>query len=146
MIRARAADLARLEPLVAAFHHHMGIAQDAQTRRAALQPLLDECPHGRVYLAGARHDPAGYAIICFGWSVEMGGRESFVDELYVRPAHRGQGVGGALLAHSAQELRKMGVMALHLELDRSDARTRRLYERAGFDPRARYMLMTRRLT
>lgn len=138
-------DLERVTRLVAAFHADMGIEQDAQTRSAALAPLLDGSPHGCVYLIGPARAPIGYVILTFGWSVEFGGMDGFVDEIYLRPAVRGRGIATEALLSLARTMASAGVKALHLEVDRADEAARRLYERTGFQPRDRFMLMSRRL-
>ena len=71
--------------------------------------------------------------------------DAFVDELYIRPPVRKRGIASEVLSTIATSLREVGVMALHLEVDRDDADTIRLYTRAHFKMRDRYSLMTREL-
>ncbi|QFT81075.1 putative acetyltransferase [Roseovarius sp. THAF27] len=138
-------DLDRLVPLVAAFHAEEGIAQDEATRRAALTPLLEGSPHGCVYLAGPRRAPIGYVIVTFGWSVEFGGLDGFVDEIFIRPGVRGRGIGSEILLALPKTLAKAGMKAIHLEVDRGNEAARRVYEKLRFESRENYMLMTRKL-
>lgn len=132
--------------LVANFHREAGIEQDDAARRAALLPLLEGSPHGAVYLAGPARAPIGYAAITFGWSLEMGGLDGFVDEIYIRPRVRGRGIGTDILQALAKSLACAGLRALHLEVARDNDRGRALYARLGFVPREGYMLMTRPLS
>ncbi len=136
-------DLDRLLPLVRAFHAHQGIPLNEEKRAEALRPLLDGTPHGVAYLIGPRRSPVGYIIISFGWSVELGGIDGFVDEFFIREAVRGRGMGSDVLTGLLPALAEHGVKAIHLEVDREDARAQKLYQRSGFAPRERYMLMTR---
>ncbi len=138
-------DLERVLPLVEAFHAEEGIAQDDATRRAALAPLLEGSPHGCVYLAGPVRAPIGYVIISFGWSIEFGGLDGFVDEIFIRPGVRGRGIGTEILLSLPKTLAKAGMRAIHLEVDRGNAAARRVYEKLRFEPREDYMLMTRKL-
>ena len=142
---ARPEDLDRLLPLVEAFHSEEGIVQEDDERVAALMPLLDGSPLGAIYLIGPTRAPVGYIIITFGWSVEFGGMDSFVDEFFIRPKVRGRGMGGDTLTALAGALGDAGVRAFHLEVDRDNEAAQRLYARSGFEPRWRYMLMTRKL-
>ncbi|WP_299356296.1 GNAT family N-acetyltransferase [uncultured Shimia sp.] len=142
---ARPEDLDRLVPLVEAFHSEEGILQDDEIRRGALLPLLDGSPLGAIYLIGPTRAPVGYVVVTFGWSVEFGGMDAFVDEIYIRPKVRGRGMGGDALMALAGALGDAGVRAFHLEVDREKEAAQRLYQRAGFQPRERYMLMTRKL-
>ena len=140
---ARPEDFDKLAPLVAAFHAHEGIEQSDETRRGALMPLLEGIPHGVAYLVGPRNAPVGYIVISFGYSVELGGIDGFVDEFFIRDKVRGRGMGSEVLMTLLPALREHGVKALHLEVDRENESAQRLYKRAGFEPREKYMLMTR---
>lgn len=136
-------DAPRLLPLIAAFHAEYGLDTTDDTRAAALAPLLAGSPHGAAWLFGPARAPTGYVIITFGWSMELGGMEAFVDELFIRPAVRKRGLASEVLHTVAASLSDVGVKALHLEVDRSDEATQRLYSRAHFKLRDRYALMTR---
>lgn len=138
---ARADDLPRLLAMVAACHAETGIEQDEASRIAALAPLLEGTPLGVVYIIGPRNAPVGYIAISFGWSIEMGGIDGFVDEFWIRPAVRDKGMGGEALSALVPALREAGIRALHLEADR-DSPVDALYRRLGFVRRDRYCLMT----
>ncbi|WP_170463311.1 GNAT family N-acetyltransferase [Ruegeria arenilitoris] len=142
---ARPEDLDRLMGLVTAFHSEAQIAQDRDQTRNALAPLLDGIPHGCVYLVGPGRAPLGYVILTFGWSVEFGGMDAFVDEIYIRPAVRGRGIATEVLLDLPKALAEAGLTALHLEVDRTNETAQKLYLRTGFKPRDRYVLMSRKL-
>ena len=142
---ARPEDIDRLMGLVTAMHSESGIAQDMDQTRNALAPLLDGIPHGCVYLIGPGRAPLGYIVLTFGWSVEFGGLDAFVDELYIRPAVRGRGIATEVLLDLPKALAEAGLTALHLEVDRTNEAAHKLYLRTGFKPRDRYMMMTKKL-
>ncbi|MEY8837744.1 GNAT family N-acetyltransferase [Cribrihabitans sp. XS_ASV171] len=142
---AKPDDLDRVMTLVTAFHVEEGLEGTDETRRAALQPLLDGIPHGCVYLIGPVRAPLGYVVITFGWSLEFGGMDAFVDEIFIRPAVRGRGIATEVLVSLPKALAPAGVRALHLEVDRGNETAQRLYARAGFRGRERYMLMSKSL-
>lgn len=136
-------DLDRLEPMVAAYHAFEGIESDPFHRQTALTPLLEGSPHGCVYLIGPNRAPVGYIVLSFGWSVELGGLDGFIDEFFIREAVRGRGMGREVLHSLLPEMDRAGVMALHLEVGLDNARAARLYKSFGFKPRERFRLMTR---
>ncbi|WP_068115440.1 GNAT family N-acetyltransferase [Tropicimonas marinistellae] len=138
---ARKDDLPKLTGMVEAFHAEHGIVQDEETRLAALLPLLEGSPLGVVYIIGPRNAPVGYVAISFGWSIEMGGIDGFIDEIWIRPAVRDKGMGGEALSALIPALRDAGVKGLHLEVDR-ESPADGFYERLGFERRDRYCLMT----
>ncbi len=139
------ADATRLLTMIEAFHSEYGLTTTDAEREAALTPLLDGSPLGAVWLFGPTMAPTGYVIITFGWSMELGGMDAFVDELYIRPPVRRRGIASEVLSAIATSLSEAGVKALHLEVDRDDDATIRLYTRAHFKMRDRYSLMTRTL-
>lgn len=55
-----------------------------------------------------------------------------VKRMYLRPAHRGRGVGRAVLRHLADFTRSRGVGLLRLETGIYQSEALRLYERFGF--------------
>ena len=139
---ARPDDLDRLLPLVAAFHDEAGIVQSDSTRRAALLPMLEGSPHGVTYLIGPGRAPIGYIVISFGWSVEFGGLDGYVDEFYIRPGVRRRGIGSEVMVSLPKALAGAGLKALHLEVRRDNEKVRALYRKLRFEPRDAYSLMT----
>ena len=142
---AKPEDAEKLITMVAAFHAEMGFDTDRAHHEGALIPLLEGSPYGAVWLIGPKLSPVGYLVICFGWSVEFGGMDAFVDEIYIRPAVRRRGMGAEALNSMALTLKDSGVRALHLEVDRDNATAQEFCRRARFAPRDQYMLMTRML-
>ncbi|MEP2784157.1 MAG: GNAT family N-acetyltransferase [Pseudoruegeria sp.] len=140
---AKPSDIDKLQSLVARFHTGMGIERTEEQQRDALLPLLEGSPHGVAYLIGPRTSPVGYIVISFGYSIELGGIDGFIDEFFIREKLRGRGLGGEVLRTLLPALAENGVMALHLEVDSTDDSAQRLYGRLGFKHRERYQLMSR---
>lgn len=136
-------DVGKLLPLVSGFHTEQGFDTDDAHREAAITPLLDGSPHGAIWLIGPRRAPVGYIAVTFGWSIEFGGLDAIIDELYIRPAVRKRGMGSEALSGICKALKEAGVKALHLEVDTSDEATKRLYNRARFNLRDGYHYMSR---
>jgi GNAT superfamily N-acetyltransferase len=84
----------------------------------------------------------GYIVLAFGFSFETGGRNAFIDELYVAPEHRGKGITRRALEFI--ERAAQGVKALHLEVSRDNYKALGLCDRAGYVNHDRY-LMTKQL-
>lgn len=135
--------LEKLLSLVDAFHTEEGIASSDEHRRAGIKPLLDGIPYGAAYLIGPPRAPIGYIVITFGWSVEFGGLDGIVDELYIRPGVRGRGIATEALTALPNALSAVGLRAIHLEVDKDNAAAIKLYKRAGFQPRETYMFMSK---
>lgn len=139
-------DLEIVRPLVRAYHDFEGVIMTEATRDRALAPLLEaESPPGFIRLVVVEGEIVGYAAVCFGFSIEFGGRDAFLDELYLEPEQRGRGLGARVLEALHKELAELGIRALHLEVARDNARGKALYRKLGFEDRARYQLMSVRL-
>ena len=134
-------EIERLLPMVAAYHAFEGIETDDAQRRAAVEPLLSGSPHGAIWMVGPKMAPVGYIAVSFGWSIEMGGLDGFIDEFWIREKVRGRGMGSEALAGLQAMLRDAGVLALHLEVSVENERAARIYASAGFEQR-RFNLMT----
>jgi GNAT superfamily N-acetyltransferase len=120
----------------ARYPHH-----EADARRA-LGDLLESPSLGAVWLAEDGSGVFAYVVLTLGYSLEYGGADAFVDELFVRSSHRGRGVGRAALERVEAECRRRGVRALHLEVELDKPEAFALYRRSGFEEHGR-RLMTR---
>ena len=129
---------------MAANYAEAGMPNDARASRAAFATLVRDPALGRVWIVEVDESAVGYAALTLGWSLEYGGRDAFVDDLYVAPLHRGRGRGGAALAAVEAAARELGVRSLHLEVERGNVRAQELYRRRGFADNER-RLMTKRL-
>lgn len=136
--------LEKLLAMVTAFHAEAGIILSDEARLAGVAPILEGIPHGVAYLIGPPRSPIGYIIVTFGWSLEFGGMDGFIDELYIRPGVRGRGVASETLQKLPKALGDAGLVALHLEVNTENETARRLYTRVGFAARENYHLMTRK--
>ena len=135
-------DLAEVLDLVRRYHAFEAIGFDEDTVTRTLAPLLQGGEAGRIWLIERAASTIGYVALCFGYSIELGGRDAFVDEMYILEEHRGAGVGKAVLAEIQSRARAAGVKALHLEVERGNERARKLYLSLGFQSRERFHLMT----
>lgn len=133
----------RVLSLVAAFHAEQGFELDPAQRRAAIHPLLSGSPYGSVYLIGPQRAPIGYVAVTFTWSLEYGGLDAALDEVYLRPGVRGRGIASEVVSAICKRLFEAGVQLIDLEVDRDNAAARRLYQRMGFEPRESYLIMHR---
>jgi ribosomal protein S18 acetylase RimI-like enzyme len=139
------ADLDALLPMLERFNATQGFAFDAAVARSALGELLARPELGRVYRIVEAGATVGYGALTFGWSLEWGGRDAFVDEIYLEAPQRGRGLGRAALRALMDEARALGVRALHLEVEADNAPAQALYRSEGFAGSER-RLLSRRLS
>ncbi|HEY7150338.1 MAG TPA: GNAT family N-acetyltransferase [Solirubrobacterales bacterium] len=79
--------------------------------------------------------PDGMAEIRFRPSLMTGELDAYLEELYVAPPRRGQGLGRALLEGAMEAARERGATHMDLGTSEADVAARALYERAGFTNR-----------
>jgi ribosomal protein S18 acetylase RimI-like enzyme len=84
-------------------------------------------------LAGA--GPDGMAEIRLRPSLMTGELDAYLEELYVAPARRGEGLGRALLEAAMEVARGEGAVHMDLGTSEDDTAARALYESAGFTNR-----------
>ena len=81
--------------------------------------------------------PDGFAQLRFRPWVYSAGLHSYLEELYVVPDLRGNGLGSALLKAAMETARGEGAEQMELGTSEDDVVARRIYERAGFINRER---------
>jgi ribosomal protein S18 acetylase RimI-like enzyme len=86
-----------------------------------------------VLLAG--EGPDGLALLRFRPGIWSAGLEAYLQELYVIPSRRGNGIGRALMEAVIELARERGADGIDLNTGETDAAARGLYESMGFTNR-----------
>ncbi len=85
-----------------------------------------------VLLVGDPDAPDGLALLTLRLTHFFDGPLAQLEELYVCPARRDQGIGTALLDEAIRLVRDNGGEEMHINVDEVDTAARRFYERHGF--------------
>ena len=125
--RAGPTDLDELVELHRAFCEVDDHPFDDGRARAGFAGLLGDDTNGVVWIVD---DPGAYAVLTWGWSIEAGGAEAVLDEIFV--TERGEGVGSRLIDHVLADGRRRGLARIFLETEATNTRGRALYQRHGF--------------
>ena len=128
--RATVNDREQLCGLIERFYLIDGHEFDEERIEAGLMPLLRDDQHGQVWMATANGTAVGYLVVTWSWSLESGGRDCILDELYAD--RRGDGIGGALLNRAMDEAHRAGAAVIFLETEAPNDGARRFYGRHGF--------------
>ena len=128
--RATPDDREQVCGLIERFYRIDGHEFDLARIEAGLVPLLGDDQYGQVWIAGVDGVAIGYVVVTWSWSLESGGRDCILDELYVD--HRSGGVGALLLQRAMAEARTAGAAAMFLETEAPNEAARRFYRRHGF--------------
>ncbi len=140
--RAASAHLDTLLALIRDYYTFDGRPFDALKQRSALSGLIANPQHGYVWLIELDNAVVGYMAVCFGYSLEFGGRDAFVDEIYLLPEARGQGIGTQAMQVMIEACRASGIQAVHLEVSPDNEAAIAYYEKSGFE-RRNFSLMSR---
>ena len=122
---ASAGDIDTLLAMTRAFHRDDSHPLDAAGEQAVARIARGE-PCVRAWIARREGEATGYVVITLGYSIEYGGRDGFIDDLYVVPVARGLGVGRQLIAFALREagtnaLWRSGTLHLEVEVENENA-------------------------
>src|SRR5262245_24008355 len=93
----RAAELEKAVELLYDQLERHGLRSTRETIAESLRELIARPSTGRVLIARSSGEVVGAAVLSFVWTLEHGGATTWLDELYVHPAHRRGGIGRALV-------------------------------------------------
>ena len=135
MREAGQADVPELAGLMRAFYAESGFALDEEQAASGFKALLEDARLGRVWLIeqGAGVAAAGYIVVTFVFAMEYGGMTAVVDDFYVRPEARGEGLGKAALAAARRACRDLGMRAMRVEVGVDNLAAQAVYRSAGFE-------------
>lgn len=139
-------DIGLLLPLVRQYHQFEGIELDDVSRTRAVTELLNNKQLGCIWIAFNADVAIGYSAVCFGYSIEFGGRDGFIDELFISAGYRGRGYGRKLLTTTNEQVVEFcKLKAIHLEVAKTNHKARKFYDTFGFQMRENFQLMSLRI-
>ncbi len=105
------------------------------SRMRVLRQAPDLLAHpelARVYLVREDAVLVGMVMLAFTWSNELGGRIVYLDEIYVRPEHRGRALAGRMIDACGRVCAAEGCTWMQLEVAHTNVRARHVYQGMGF--------------
>jgi GNAT superfamily N-acetyltransferase len=116
-------------------NENFGVSFDIKTMLAEDMVTLDKFlqPKGRLLLCERLEELAGLACLR-----DIGDDVCEIKRMYVRPAHRRQGVGGALLSYLLEEANTIGYCCIRLDSASFMGDAHRLYRSFGFQQISSY--------
>jgi GNAT superfamily N-acetyltransferase len=131
---ARPADATLIHALVVELADYERLAHEVRSTPASLAEALF-CAAPRVFCDIAEWDghPAGLALWFYNFSTFAGRHGLYLEDLYVRPEHRGRGLGVALLAGLARRCVQENLARLDWSVLDWNAPSIGFYRRLGAD-------------
>lgn len=137
--RAAGIDADTVAAFARAFHAEDGHPLSDPGVHALLLMLEPGFEDGLVLLLEVDGKPSGYGILSFGYGIEHGGAETFLEDIYVVPECRRLGFGAMLVEELERKAKESGLKAIHLEVMPGN-RAEHWYRRMGWSDRGSRLL------
>ena len=124
-------DIPLLVSMMVEFYAEANFLLDRAWAGASFSALLADPARGAVWIVSHEGEPAGYVVLTVRFSMEHGGLDAFIDDLFVRSSYRRRGLGHLALLALFAECRQRGVLAVHVEVGQNNAPARSLYASYG---------------
>jgi len=132
---ATPADVPVLLSLIGELAEFERLAHELVVTEASLaSALFGERPAVEAVLARVGGEVAGFALYFHNFSTFSGRRGLYLEDLYVRPAYRGEGVGKGLLIHVAELAAARGCGRMEWAVLNWNRRAVGFYESLGARP------------
>ncbi len=134
MRRATQADVPILISLMADFYAESGYDLDRSLAERAFLALIADERLGRVWLIEAGGESVGHAVVTLRFGMEYAGILACIDDLYVKPQARRQGLASAALSEIRDFCEATGVCAITVEVAHDNGAAQAAYRRLGLSP------------
>ena len=118
-------------------HSEAGFNLDRELAAKAFKELLATPSRGRIWIASHVDEQVGYIVLTYRFSMESGGIDAHIEDIYVRTGERRNGVGSRLLTEAIKRSEEDGLKAIHVETGSDDLRAIQFYRRHNLLNRGR---------
>ena len=115
------------------FTQEIEFRPDPAAQAAGLRQVIDFPERGRILVLREGSVILGMVNLLFTVSTALGGRVAILEDMVVRPAQRGAGVGSTLLKAALDFARSAGCHRITLLTDGTNESAQRFYRRHGFN-------------
>lgn len=91
---------------------------------------VGECPYVEGYIFQKEQEIQGYAMVAKSFSTEFGKPCIWIEDLYIKPEYRGQGIGSKFFEFIEK---KYPNTILRLEVEKENERAIKVYEKCGYE-------------
>jgi GNAT superfamily N-acetyltransferase len=127
------ADLPALSALLTLlFSQEHEFTPDIQAQQQGLSSILQQPDTGRILVARCHDEVIAMVSLLFTVSTALGGRVALLEDMVVKPSHRGQGTGSQLLTYALAFARTQQALRITLLTDHDNTAARHFYQQHGF--------------
>jgi pimeloyl-ACP methyl ester carboxylesterase/ribosomal protein S18 acetylase RimI-like enzyme len=102
--------------------------------RATLQEFINSSS-GSLFIIHSTGKPIGYFCLAFGYSLELHGKDCFLDEIFISQEYRQKGVGSQVMKFIEDYLKRKNFKSIHLIVFKRNIKAQQYYLRNGFRTR-----------
>lgn len=113
---------------------------DLDVSKKLFEEFISNESLGKAYLIVDESDLVGYVILTFIFSFEYQGKIAFIDELYLKDSARGKGIGRKAVEFIKEQIPKLSLKLLYLEVEHHNKKAQKLYLANGFEVHNRKLL------
>ena len=84
-----------------------------RSRKAVIELLTHE-DIGSIWIIKFKNVTIGYYCLAYNFSLDIGGRDCFLDEIYIDPSFRQKGIGTEVMKLIVKYLKSMKCKGIHL--------------------------------
>jgi len=127
------ADIEIITQMMQDFYAIDNYPMDVEVAKTLFQEFISNEHLGKSWLIYSENEIVGYFILTFVFSFEYGGKIAFIDELYIKEMDRGKGIGKKALLFIQQEVLKLSLKLLYLEVEPHNENAQKLYLAHDFE-------------
>ena len=129
---AKPEDRTDLETMIQDYYLYDKQDIDKSKIKSSLDIALKTNPHVKIWIIEANNEIAGYLAVAIGFTIEAGGKDGFLDELFLKETYRGLGIGREAVRFAIRACSSLDIRRLSLEVESHNLRAQNLYEEIGF--------------
>ena len=127
------ADIEIITQMMQDFYAIDNYPMDVEVTKTLFQEFISNEHLGKSWLIYSENEVVGYIILTFIFSFEYGGKIAFVDELFIKETARGKGFGKEAIQFIQQEVPKLSLKLLYLEVEPHNENAQKLYLAHDFE-------------
>ena len=130
---AQQSDLLALSALLTLlFSQEHEFTPDPAAQQRGLAAILEQPDTGRILVARHQGEVIAMVSLLFTISTALSGRVALLEDMVVKPTHRGQGIGSQLLAYAVEFARTHQILRITLLTDHDNCAAQQIYQQQGF--------------
>ena len=127
------ADIEIITQMMQDFYAIDNYPMDVEVTKTLFQEFISNEHLGKSWLIYSENEIVGYIILTFIFSFEYGGKIAFLDELFIKETARGKGFGKEAIQFIQQEVPKLSLKLLYLEVEPHNENAQKLYLAHDFE-------------